>query len=34
MNLKEFLEAVGGDESDIIEYATESEAFEAVKRNG
>jgi ABC-type Fe3+ transport system substrate-binding protein len=34
MTLKEFLEAVGGEESNIIEYATESESMEAVKQNG
>jgi len=34
MNLQEFLEEVGGSESQIIGFATEQEALEAVKRNG
>lgn len=34
MNLQEFLNEVGGKESDIIVYASEKEALEAVKRNG
>lgn len=34
MDLKEFLRTVGGKESDIIEITSESEALEAVKRNG
>ena len=32
MNLKQFLEVVGGDESDIIEYSGKK-ATEAVKKN-
>ena len=34
MNLQEFLNEVGGKESDIICYASELEALEAVKQNG
>lgn len=34
MDLQEFLEIFNADESDIIEYSSEQEALEAVKRNG
>ena len=34
MNLQEFLKEVGGSESQIIEFATEQEALEAVKEDG
>jgi hypothetical protein len=34
MKLTEFLEAVGGDERDIVRYETEAEALEAVKQDG
>lgn len=33
MNLQEFLNAVGGKESQIITYFSEKEALEAVKQN-
>lgn len=34
MDLQEFLNEIGGKESDIIDFASEEEALEAVKRNG
>ncbi len=34
MNLQDFLEKVGGKESDIVVFATESEALKAVESDG